>query len=267
LEKRAQYVVDVYRQKELALESITYLSETIKVLQHLQEQGERIRAVADKAAETIAGGHWVRLFGSGHSVLPIQDCFPRYGSYAGFYPIMDPRLMWTTVSGPGGAEELLWLERQEHYMDVFLRHNQWDQKDMLIVVSHGGQNAAPVEVTLAARKAGLYVVAITSQENHLQKPATHSSGKKIGDIADVIIFNGVPSEDAVVSVPGVYGKVGGVSTLTAIAIIQAIVSETALMLAEQGYYVKPFAAPNVEGISPRNNEEVYEEFRSRLNHE
>ena len=37
--------------------------------------------------------------------------------------------------------------------------------------------------------------------------------------AIVIIFNGVLSEDAVVSVPGVYGKVGGVSTLTAIAII------------------------------------------------
>jgi len=170
------------------------------------------------------------------------------------------------VSGPGGAEELLWLERQEHYMDIFLRHNQWDPGDMLIVVSHGGQNAAPVEVTLAARQAGLYIVAITSQENHLRKPASHSSGKKIGDIADTIIFNGVTSEDAVVSVPGVPGKVGGVSTLAAIAIIQAIVSETALALAKRGYHVKPFATPNIEGVSPRNNEEVYEEFRGRLNH-
>ncbi|HYL44313.1 MAG TPA: sugar isomerase domain-containing protein [Ktedonobacteraceae bacterium] len=248
------------------MESVTYFKEAINVLQHLQEQEENIRAVAEKAAETIASGHWVRLFGSGHSVLPIQDCFPRYGGYVGFYPIMDPRLMWTTVSGPGGAEELLWLERQEHYMDVFLRHNQWDQGDMLIVVSHGGQNAAPVEVTLAAKQAGLYVVAITSQENHLHKPAIHSSGKKIGDIADMTIFNGVTSEDAVVSVPGVAGKVGGVSTLSAIAIMQAIVSETALALAKRGHHVKPFAAPNVEGISPRNNEEVYEEFRSRLNH-
>lgn len=248
------------------MESIPYLTITIDILQQLQKEADRIRIVAGKAAATIAVGHWVRMFGSGHSVLPIQDCFPRYGGYVGFYPIMDPRLMWTTVSGPGGAEELLWLERQEHYMDVFLRHIHWDREDMLIVVSHGGQNAAPVEVALAGKRAGLYVVAITSEENHLHKPATHSSGKKIGDIADITLFNGVPSEDAVIAVPGVYGNVGGVSTLSAIALLQALVSEAALMMAEQGYYVQPFTAPNVEGVHPRNNEEVYEEFRRRLNH-
>ncbi|HVU69695.1 MAG TPA: sugar isomerase domain-containing protein [Ktedonobacteraceae bacterium] len=244
--------------------SFAYIAETVEVLQRLQEQEGSVRKVVEKAAETIASGHWVRLFGSGHSVLPIQDCFPRYGGYAGFYPIMDPRLMWTAVSGPGGAEELLWLERQENYMNVFLRHNQWDAEDMLIVVSHGGQNAAPVEVALAGKAAGLTVVAVTSEENHRTKPATHSSGKKIGDIADITIFNGVSSEDAVVAVPGVAGKVGGVSTLSAIAIMQVIVSETALELARRGYHVKPFAAPNVEGISPRHNEEVYEEYRHRL---
>lgn len=244
------------------MEPITYLSEAEHVLHNLQEEGDRIRAVAERAADTIASGHWVRLFGSGHSVLPIQDTFPRYGGYVGFYPIMDPRLMWTTVSGPGGAEELLWLERQEHYIgDVFLRHVQWDPQDMLIVVSHGGQNAAPVEMALAGKRDGLFVVAVTSEENHTTKPAIHSSGKKIGDIADITIFNGVSSEDAVVAVPGVAGKVGGVSTLAAIAIMQSVLSETALILARQGIQVQPFAAPNVEGVRPRNNEEVYEQFR------
>lgn len=248
------------------MEPISYLTSACDILDQLQEQADTIRTVAARAAQTIAAGHWVRMFGSGHSVLPVQDCFPRYGGYVGFYPIMDPRLMWTTASGPGGAEELLWLERQEHYMEIFLRHNHWDREDMLLVVSHGGQNPAPVEVALAGKADGLFVVAITSRENHEHKPATHSSGKKIGDIADITIFNDAPSEDAVVSVPGVSGKVGGVSTLAAIAVIQAIVSETALSLAREGYHVQPFAAPNVEGVSPRNNEEVYEEFRRRLNH-
>jgi uncharacterized phosphosugar-binding protein len=243
---------------------VTYLSAVAHVIDKLQEQSEQIRLVAERAADVIAAHHWVRLFGSGHSVLPVQDCFPRYGGYVGFYPVMDPRLMWTTVSGPGGAEELLWLERQEDYIRIFLRHTRWDPADMLIVISHGGQNAAPVEMALAAKAAGLYVVAITSEENHRHWPATHSSGKKLGDIADVILFNGVPAEDAVVAVPGVAGKVGGVSTLAAIALVQAIVSETALALARRGYLVRPFASPNTEGVSPNNNEEVYEEFRRRL---
>ena len=60
------------------------------------------------------------------------------------------------------------------------------------------------------------------------------------------------------------GKVGGLSTLSAIAIIQSLVSETALELARLGYKVKPFASPNVEGIGKNHNEEVYVEFRERL---
>jgi uncharacterized phosphosugar-binding protein len=39
----------------------------------------------------------VHLFGSGHSVIPVLDVFPRYGSFAGFHPLMDSRLMWTQV--------------------------------------------------------------------------------------------------------------------------------------------------------------------------
>ncbi|WP_409271527.1 sugar isomerase domain-containing protein [Neobacillus sp. SCS-31] len=247
------------------MSEVKFLVEVERLAGALQQSSRSIMEAAKKAAETIQRGNWVQMFGSGHSVLPIMDCFPRYGGFVGFYPIMDPRVMWTTVSGPGGAEEVLWLERQEGYMrDVFLKHHQWKKDDILIVISHGGQNAAPVEVALAAKEAGLYVIAITSEENHLYKPVTHSSGKKIGDIADLIIFNGVSPEDAVVDVPGVAGKVGGLSTLSAIAIIQSIVSETALELSRLGYKVKPFASPNVEGISKTHNDEVYDEFRTRL---
>jgi uncharacterized phosphosugar-binding protein len=243
---------------------IKFLNEVQALAENLQRNNESIRLAAEKCAETINAGHWVQLYGSGHSVLPIMDCFPRYGGYAGFYPIMDPRVMWTRVSGPGGAEEVLWLERQEGYMNVFLQHHEWNKDDVFVVISHGGQNAAPVEIALAAKAAGLYVIAITSEENHLHKPVTHSSGKKIGDIADLIIFNGVSPEDAVIDVPGVNGKVGGLSTLSSIAIIQSLVSETALKLAALGYHVKPFASPNVEGITKNHNEEVYKGYRERL---
>ncbi|MCL6516047.1 sugar isomerase domain-containing protein [Alicyclobacillus sp.] len=243
---------------------IQYLLEVQRLAERLMGQRDQLEAAAERAAQTIAGGHWVRVFGSGHSVLPVQDTFPRYGGYVGFYPVMDPRLMWTTVSGPGGAEEVLWLERREGYMEVFLRHERWDPQDMLVVISHGGQNAAPVEVALEGRRRGMFVVAVTSGENHRTKPATHSSGLKIGDIADIVIDNGVTSEDAVVEVPGVAGKVGGLSTLASIAVMQTLVSETALRLAERGYAVKPFASPNAEGVEPDRNEQVYVQFRDRV---
>jgi hypothetical protein len=29
-----------------------------------------------------------------------MDIFPRYGSFIGFFPLYDPRLMWSNVIGP-----------------------------------------------------------------------------------------------------------------------------------------------------------------------
>lgn len=241
-----------------------YFKEIESLLKRVSDQEEAIKKAAEKCAESIQNGNWVRMFGSGHSVIPVMDCFPRYGGYVGWYPIMDPRLMWTTVSGFGGAEELLWLERQEGYADVFLRHNVWNKGDVLIVFSHGGQNAAPVEVAQAAKRDGLYVIAVTSMENHKNRSASHSSGQKIGDVADLIIDNCVSPEDAVVPIPGVIGNVAGTSTVSVTILIQALAAQTALQLSENGYTVKPFASPNVLGIKPNHNDEVYIDFRARV---
>lgn len=244
--------------------SLTYLKEIKSLLGRLENQQETIKKAAEKCAEAIRSGNWVRMFGSGHSVIPTMDCFPRYGGYVGWYPIMDPRLMWTTVSGFGGAEELIWLERQEGYAEVFLRHNHWNKEDVCIVFSHGGQNAAPVEVAQAAKRDGLFVIAVTSMENHTTRAATHSTKQKIADVADLVIDNCVSPEDAVVPIEGVTGKVGGTSTVSVVLLIQSLVAETAAILSKQGYYVKPFASPNVQGISKTHNDEVNIEFRARV---
>lgn len=246
------------------MSSLSYFNEIQSLLGRLDGQQENIKKAAEKCAEAIKSGNWVRMFGSGHSVIPTMDCFPRYGGYVGWYPIMDPRLMWTTVSGFGGAEELIWLERQEGYADMFLRHNQWNAQDVCIVFSHGGQNAAPVEVAQAAKRDGLFVIAVTSMENHNNRAATHSTGQKIGDVADLVLDNCVSPEDAVVPIEGVIGNVGGTSTVSVILLIQSLVAETAAILSKQGYYVKPFASPNVQGISKTHNDEVNLEFRARV---
>jgi len=69
-------------------------------------QMETIQKAAKAMATSIAAGRAVHLFGSGHSVIPVLDIFPRYGSYPGFHPVMDPRLMWFNITGPAGAREL-----------------------------------------------------------------------------------------------------------------------------------------------------------------
>ena len=52
-------------------------------------QLENIQQAGEFAADSITRGGLVHLFGSGHSVIPVLDVFPRYGSFAGFHPLMD----------------------------------------------------------------------------------------------------------------------------------------------------------------------------------
>ncbi len=244
---------------------LKFIEEISKVVNRIGvEQEVNILKAAELCADTIASGQMVHLFGSGHSVLPTQDVFPRYGGVVGFHPCMDPRLMWSNVIGPNGARELLWIERQEGYIANFLQSYTFHQGEVMIVYSHGGLNAAPIEAALYAKQKGLKVIAITSGENHLKAAAVHSSGKKLGDVADILIDNCCPLEDSLVPIPGYAQKVGASSTLAAITISQAIVSETALLLEKKKHPMFIFVSPNVKECPSDYMHTVYDEYTKLL---
>lgn len=240
---------------------LEYIERIGKVLEKIdKEQSDNIKKAAQMCAETINSGKLVHLFGSGHSVLPVQDVFPRYGGVVGWHPCMDPRLMWNNVIGPGGARELLWIERQEGYIANFLQSYNFQEGEVMIVYSHGGLNAAPIEAAMYAKARGLKVIAVTSGENYKKAKATHSSGKKLGDIADIVIDNCCPLEDSLVPIPGYYQKVGASSTVAVITISQALASETALLLQKMGHKMYIFVSPNVTEVPKEYMNEVYAHY-------
>jgi uncharacterized phosphosugar-binding protein len=241
---------------EIYFEKAAALLEKIRTTQM-----ENIQAAARAFATSILAGRAVHVFGSGHSVLPVQDIFPRYGAYVGFHPIMDPRLMWFNVVGPGGARELLWLEREPGYIKNVLLSHHLDPQDSLLVFSHGGMNAAGIEMALAGKKAGLTVVGISSVNNREINEPKHPSGKALQDIADILIDNCSPSEDALVDIDGVKGRVAASSTFTFVSIAMALIAETAAEMARQGRPPeRVFVSPNVAGVPSTNNEQVFRDY-------
>lgn len=238
--------------------NLEYISKVSGVIEKIDaEQAANIKAAAKLCAEAINSGKLVHLFGSGHSVLPVQDVFPRYGGVVGWHPCMDPRLMWNNVIGPGGARELLWIERQEGYIKNFLQSYNFQEGEVMIVFSHGGNNAAPIECAMYAKEHGLKVIGVTSGDNYKVAKPNHSSGKMLGDVADIMIDNCCPLEDALVPIPGYYQKVGASSTVAVITIAQSIASETALLLEKMGHKMYIFVSPNVVEIPKEYMHEVY----------
>jgi uncharacterized phosphosugar-binding protein len=171
--------------------------------------------------------------------------------------------MWSNVVGPGGARELLWLERKEGYIEVFLQSYPMESGDVMVVFSHGGLNAAPIEAAQYARKRGLTVITVSSLANAKAAKATHSSGEKLPDVADIAIDNCVSPEDSQVDI-GRPERVAAGSTMAAVFVAMSLVAETGARLVAKGHVPVTFVSPNVPGIEKDHNQEVFRAYSREL---
>jgi uncharacterized phosphosugar-binding protein len=240
---------------------IDYMIEFIGDIQ--SNQSRELDKVADVCVNTLKNGGLIHLFGSGHSVIPTMDAYPRYGSFVGLHPIFDPRLMWHNVLGPGGVRELLWLERTENYIQQLLQNEPINKGDVLIAFSHGGTNIAAIEAVEYAKVRGVYTVGVTSLKNADAK-ARHSKGWKLSTSVDQVLDTGVPVEDAVVMAKNWNRPSGGSSTIVATIIVQELITRIAQKLGEQGIQLPTFVSPTVPGASVSSNDEVFYEHAKYL---
>jgi uncharacterized phosphosugar-binding protein len=224
---------------------------------------EAFETASGRFADTLQAGGLIHLYGSGHSVLPCQEAFPRYGTYVGFNPLTDPRVMWHNVLGAGGVRELLWLERTENYAEKFLDHQPLNEGDSIIIFGHSGRNSSGIETALYAKKRGLFVVAVTSK-NNLDKPATHSSGKRLADAADLVIDTCSPIEDAIVPIEGWSRPVSGSSTVLAMIMTHELIARTAQNLSNRGIELPTFASPTIAGVTLHDTDVIYGVYRERM---
>ena len=88
------------------------------------------------APRAIADGGLVHLFGTGHSRIPLEEMFPRYGSYPGFHPIAELSMTFhTQVAGANGQRQAMFIERTEGLAEVILANFQFGPSDVMLVFS------------------------------------------------------------------------------------------------------------------------------------
>ncbi|HEV7275742.1 MAG TPA: sugar isomerase domain-containing protein [Devosiaceae bacterium] len=241
-----------------------YISRLLKLIEQAGDaNAEALEQASAAIAETLASNGLTHLYGSGHSVLPCQEAFPRYGSYVGFNPLTDPRVMWHNVLGAGGVRELLWLERTENYAEKFLDHQPLNTGDSIVIFGHSGRNSSGIDTAIYAKKRGLTVIAITAKAN-LDKPASHSSGKRLADAADIVIDTCAPIEDAIVPIEGWSRPVSGSSTVLAMIMMHELIARTAQKLSQRGVELPVFASPTIAGVTLHDTDVIYGIYRERM---
>src|SRR5690242_2588699 len=180
--------------------ALAYLEASEALLRRIREtQLGPIAEAARICADSIAAGGLVHLFGTGHSRIPIEEMFPRHGSFPGFHPIVELSLTFhNQVVGANGQRQAMFLEKVEGLGEIILRNFIFGPHDSFIIFSNSGVNGVVVDVALGARARGMPVIAVLSVAHSQASTARHSSGKRLIDLADVVIDNCTPVGDALV---------------------------------------------------------------------
>jgi uncharacterized phosphosugar-binding protein len=213
-----------------------WLADAAAVLARVAEtQASGIETASQWCAEAIATDGLVHLFGTGHSRIPVEEMFPRYGSYPGFNPIAELSMTFhTQVVGANGQRQAMFIERTPGLAEVILGNFRFGANDVMIVFSAGGLTAVPVEMARGAKVRGLKVIAVTSIAQSLSAEPDPAAGRRLLEEADLVLDLCSPVHDATVSLAGLDSPVGPLSTVGAVAIVNAIKSRTAELLVERG---------------------------------
>src|SRR5215211_5829009 len=216
-------------------EASRFLAAASALLTRIEEtQTDALREASALCADAIGAGGLVHAFGSGHSRIPVEELFPRYGSYPGFNPIVELSMTFhTQVVGANGQRQAMFIERVEGLAEVILSNFQLEPPDAMLVFSVSGLSAVPIEIARGARRRGLPVIAVTSVEHSRSGSSGHSSGTRLLDHADVVVDLCTPPGDALVVLDGLDTPVAPGSTIAAVGIANELKARTAALLVER----------------------------------
>lgn len=248
--------------------STRYFNAMIERMEKVRdEQAKAIDAAAALCAKSIAADKLVFTFGTGHGAIPALESFPRTGTIVGFRPIVESTMIsFHHVWGDMGARQYRFIHAQEGYGKAIMRSHQMEPADSMILFSHSGINAVIMDIAMECRERGIGLIAVTSIPHSSATPSRHSSGKRLFEVADVVIDTGAALADSAITIEGLEHPVGPTSTSVTIAIAHAIVSTTAEKLVQQGITPDVMVSPNTTSKEAANiqNDANYEALWARL---
>ena len=215
----------------MSVDSASFLGKVREQLDRIESgQGPAIDQAAELIAASLRKNGVLQVFGTGHSEALAMELAGRAG---GLIPTNKLALRDLIILG---GEDPAVLADPKAERDPALARRVWDlapigPDDVVVIASQSGGNGSTVELATIAREQGHPLVAITSLEHSRGVTSRHPSGKRLFELADVVIDNAAPYGDAVLDLPG-GGKVCAISSVGNAVIAQLIVAGvTAKLLA------------------------------------
>lgn len=223
-------------------------------------QSANIRAAAEILADAVEAGGVVQAFGTGHSSALSMEIAGRAG---GLVPTNMLSLRDGILYGgdaPGDLDPF--AER-----DTGIAHRIYELApvkagDPFVIASNSGANGSTVEMALLAKDRGHAVIGFTSLAHSREVESRHPSGKRLFEIADVVVDNCAPFGDAVLDLPGA-GTVCAVSSVTAAIAAQMMTADAVGLLLARGHRPPVYLSANIPG-GDQHNQHLEARYAGRI---
>jgi uncharacterized phosphosugar-binding protein len=235
----------------------------------------RLDALADSAragaldraieflADSLQNGGVLQAFGTGHSQAFAMEIAGRAG---GLIPTHSLALRDLVLLGKRPLDALHGgtMERDDSVVDDLYSLYEFHPADVFLIASNSGVNGSIVGLALKAKAEGHAVIAVTSLAHTNAVTPKHPSGKRLSEVADVVIDNLAPYGDTTLELPGGLG-VGAVSSLTAAFIAQLLTIGAAEKVQAAGEVPPLFISANIPG-GDEHNRVLQDKYGERIGH-
>ena len=218
-----------------------YFEKVLCILKEISAMPQ-IEQCARLFADTIKNGSNIYLFGTGHSHMLAEEMFYRAGGLVNIRPILETSLMLHE-----SASKSTECERLSGYAQIIFAHYGIKKGDTMVIISNSGRNSVCVETALLCKQNGVNTVALTSVKHSMAGQSRHESGKRLCEIADIVLDNHGVYGDACIEIPQIGRNVAPTSTVAGAAILNAIEAQCVDILAQQGITPDVYSSSNVDG--------------------
>lgn len=215
-------------------DAISALTEKIR-----KEQKENILKAADMITDSVLKGGAVHLFDTGHIIS--NELYGRAGGL-----MLMKRLKYDfSVENDVRPRDKKNTGSKAGFAGYVLEASNILPGDVLIISSVSGKTVSPVDLALEAKKAGIKIIAVTSLKFSSTLKSDHPSGKKLYEIADIVLDNCAPTGDGMLNVDGIDTAVCPASGIASAYIMWALTADIIEKLLKKGLTPSIYKSTNL----------------------
>lgn len=237
-----------------------YFNKVKEILEIVEEnEKENIEKVVDLFVKAIENKNSIFTFGASHAGIISEELFYRAGGLALINPIFEPSIMLNIRPITFTSE----MESLVGYGELISDKTDIKKDDIILCHSVSGRNSVMIDFVTKAKEKGAKIIGLTNVSYSSQVESRHPSGKRLMDIADIVIDNHGEKGDATIKVEGLEQKVSPTSTVVGSTIVNSIVAQVAEELMNKGITPPILFSANIDGGKEHNNK-IFEEYKDSI---